>query len=155
MRRWAMLLAVSLVLVLLTFGGASGAGKTQKVTVTLREMSFTPSTVTLQAGVKAEIRLVNSGKVKHEFMVYDKPKGMMSGEEMHKWAEEHSYFKGIELEVEGGGIAVEGEEIFEVEVGAGKSAELTFTPKKTGTFEIGCMVEGHYEAGMKGVLVVK
>lgn len=55
--------------------------------------------------------------------------------------------------MEGGGIEVEGMGIFEV--ATGKSAEVIFTPKKTGTFEIGCLVEGRYEAGMKGVLVVK
>jgi uncharacterized cupredoxin-like copper-binding protein len=36
-----------------------------------------------------------------------------------------------------------------------KLVEVKFTPKKTGTFEIGCHVEGHYEAGMKGSLTIK
>ncbi len=42
-----------------------------------------------------------------------------------------------------------------LEVASNRSAEVKFTPKKTGTFEIGCHVEGHYEAGMKGSLTVK
>ena len=37
----------------------------------------------------------------------------------------------------------------------GKRAELKFTPTRKGTFELACHVEGHYEAGMKDVLVVK
>jgi len=155
MRVWMVILAAGLLLALLPGGGATGAGTTQKVTITMRDFGYSPDKVTLRAGLKARITLVNTGRVKHEFMVYDPPKGMMKGGEMHDWAESRSYFKGVELEVEGGGIAVAGEEIFEVEVGPGRSAELTFTPKKTGTFEMGCMLEDHYERGQKGVLVVK
>ena len=44
---------------------------------------------------------------------------------------------------------------FEVELEKGKGATVLFTPSKKGTFEIGCHVEGHYEAGMKGTFVVK
>ena len=35
------------------------------------------------------------------------------------------------------------------------TTDFKFTPNKKGTFEIGCHVEGHYEAGMKGILTVK
>lgn len=45
--------------------------------------------------------------------------------------------------------------LYETEVQVGRSAVITFTPKKKGTFEYGCHVEGHYEAGMKGTLTVK
>ncbi len=37
----------------------------------------------------------------------------------------------------------------------GKSASLEFTPAKKGSFEFFCMIAGHREAGMKGVIVVK
>lgn len=132
-----------------------GAAKEQKVTITLNEFSFAPAKVALTAGVKAEIRLVNKGKVEHEFMVYTTPKAGTAVMALHEWAEETSYFKGLEVKVEGGGIEVKGKDIYEVEVAAGKSAEVIFTPKKKGMFEIGCLIEGHYEAGMKGVLTVK
>lgn len=155
MRKWMPVLTIAVALTLLMLGGAEGAGKEQKITITLREMSFTPAKVTVQAGTPVEIKLVNSGKVKHEFMVYTTPKAGMAGKELEEWAEDNSYLKGLEVKVEGGGIEVVGKDIFEVEVAPGKSAEVTFTPKKTGTFEIGCHVEGHYEQGMKGVLVVK
>ncbi len=73
------------------------------------------------------------------------PKAGLKGEELHEWSEETNYSKGIEVKVEGGGL----------EVASNRSAEVKFTPKKTGMFEIGCHTEGHYEAGMKSVLVVK
>lgn len=134
---------------------AVAAEKEQKVTITLTEFKFTPAKVTLRAGVPAEIVLVNKGKVEHEFMVYDVPKGKVS--DWDEYIMDTTYFKDIgEVEGEFGGIgAVAGTRIFEVEVKPGRRAELKFTPKKTGTFEIGCHVEGHYEGGMKGTLVVK
>jgi len=150
-------------LLVFSFLGASatGAGE-QKVTVTMVDeggrMVFRPDRVTLQAGVKAEIVLVNKGKVKHEFAVYAMPKAGTSREQLKDWAEGNSYFKDLEVKVEGGGVEVEGTNIFEIEVAAGKSAEVKFTPKKTGTFEIGCLIKDqkdHYASGMKGTLVVK
>ncbi len=154
MRKYVRIFSLTALLVFLALGGAAGAAK-QKVTIALSEMKFTPSKITVQAGSAVEFKLVNRGKQKHEFMVYAPPKAGLDGEELEKWAEENSYFKDLELKVEGGGIEVVGTNIFEVEVDAGKSAELKFTPKRTGTFEIGCHIEGHYEKGMKGTLVVK
>ncbi|MDF2627908.1 MAG: hypothetical protein K0R39_1739 [Symbiobacteriaceae bacterium] len=41
-------------------------------------------------------------------------------------------------------------------VAPGKTGEVTFTaPSRPGTYEFACHVDGHYEKGMKGVLVVK
>ena len=153
MLRWITVLLTLPVAVLAS--GAAGAPSVQKVTLVMDEMSFTPSRVSLQAGLKAEIILTNKGRVKHEFMVYELPKKSLSAEERHKWAVATSYFKGLVVKVEGGGIEVEGRDIFEVEVGRGKSAEVRFMPVKKGTFEIGCLIEGHYEEGMKGTLTVK
>lgn len=149
------ILAVAASLVFLASTWTAGAAKEQKVTITMREYSFSPARVTLQAGVPAEIVLVNKGKIKHEFMVYDTPKGTVSDWDEHVMA--NTYFKDMgEVEGEFEGIgAVAGTRVFEVEVQPGKRAELKFTPTRKGTFEIGCHYEGHYEAGMRGVLVVK
>ncbi|MDQ7848791.1 MAG: cupredoxin domain-containing protein [Armatimonadota bacterium] len=154
MRMYMRVFGLTALLVFFSLGGAAGAAK-QKVTIALSEMKFTPGKITVQAGNPVEFKLVNRGKVKHEFMVYKPPKAGLAGDELEEWAEENSYFKGIEVKVEGGGIEVVGTNIFEVEIDAGKSAEVSFTPKQTGTFEIGCHIEGHYEKGMKGTLVVR
>ena len=154
MGKYVRVFGLTVLLVFLTLAGASGAAK-QKVNIVLSEMKFTPNKITVQAGTSVEFVLVNKGKQKHEFTVYSKPKAGLDADELEEWAEENSYFKGLELKVEGGGIEVVGTNIFEVEIGAGKSAEAVFTPKQTGTFEIGCHVEGHYEKGMKGTLTVK
>ena len=155
MNRKLGILVLALALVLLVFSLAAGAEKKQKVTITMKDFSFTPARVTLQAGVPAEIVLVNKGKVEHEFLVYETPKRKVS--DWDEYAMANTYFKNmgeVEGEFEGLG-AVAGSSIFEVKVLQGKRAELKFTPNRKGTFEIGCHVQGHYEAGMKAVLVVK
>ena len=155
MRR-ALVIAVAAVLVVFfAYGITAGAAKEQKVTITMTDFKFTPGLITLQSGVPAEIVLVNKGVVEHEFMVYVAPKGKVG--DWDEYVMPNTYFTNIgEVEGEFEGLgAVAGTSIFEVEVKKGKTAELKFTPTRKGTFEMGCHVEGHYQAGMKGVLVVK
>ncbi|MDQ7850664.1 MAG: plastocyanin/azurin family copper-binding protein [Armatimonadota bacterium] len=153
---------VTALLVLVALAGPAAPAAKQKVTVTMGEdgprMFFRPAQVTLQAGVETEIVLVNRGKLKHEFMVYAPPKPGTSRDALHEWAEDNNYFKALEVKVEGSGLEVEAKELIEIELAPGRSAEVKFTPKKTGTFEMACLVKDpvdHYQAGMKGTLVVK
>lgn len=133
----------------------AGAGATvQKVALTMRDFGYAPSKVTLQAGVPAEITIVNKGKVTHEFMLHTRP---MGGMPMHEWAEANSYFRGVKVIVGGSGVEVRrhGANIYEINVGAGKTAVVKFTPTRKGAFEYACLIQGHYEQGMKGTLVVE
>lgn len=134
---------------------APGAIKAQKISITMTDYKFTPNKVTLQSGVPVELTLVNKGKVDHEFMVYPAPK--KAPEDWDEYLMPNTFFQNMdEVEVEfpkQGAVA--GTSLFEVELNPGKSATIHFTPNKKGTFEIGCHVEGHYEAGMKGTLTVK
>ncbi len=158
MRKQVQILLITAFLGVLTLGGSTVNGAAvQKVTLTMGEYFFRPSTVTLQAGGPVEITLPNKGKIKHEFMVYQIPKAGLSEKQAHAWAEKTSYFKGLDVTVEGKGVEAEREakDLIEVEVARGGIAVVKFTPKKTGKFEIGCFIEGHYEAGMKGTLIVK
>ncbi len=100
------------------------------------------------------LQLINKGKVEHEFMVgreVEKHEGKPEGFE-------HDFFAGIEVtyKVEEGKVKRE-EHGFEVELEPGGKATLTFTvpQDRKGEWEIGCFVTGHYEAGMKGVLIVR
>ena len=149
-------LILTVLLVSLVPGVVTGAAA-QKVALTIRDFSYTPDKVTLQAGVPVEITIVNKGKVKHEFMLHTKPKVGMSGMRFHEWAEDNSYFKGVQVVAEGSGIEVErkGMNVVEVQIGAGKTAIVKFTPTKKGTFEYACLITGHYEQGQKGTLTVE
>ena len=138
-------------------GAVRGAGA-QQLTITLGDFSITPQKITLEAGVPAEITLVNKGTVVHELMVYPMPKPGLSGTKLHEWAEDNSYFKGLEVSVASGpGIQVErkGPSIVDIEVAAGRSTVVKFTPAKAGVFEMSCQVPGHYEIGMKGTLTIR
>lgn len=146
-------LSTAIAVVVLAAGAVSGAA-VQKFTITMRDFSYSPAKITLQAGVPAEITLINRGKVPHEFMIYDRPRsmGMMMG---HEWVEKTNYFHKVHVTVAGGKVNRHQGEFMELMVAVGKSATLRFTPMKKGTFEFGCMIAGHYEAGQKGVLTVK
>lgn len=145
------------VITLLALSGGAWAAGVQKVTITIRDFSYAPARVTLQSGVPAEFTLVNKGKVAHEWMVYGMPKPgmMMGGEAGHEWVEQANYFHMVPATVSGGKVTRHKGDFMELKVMPGASATITFTPTRKGTFEMGCMIEGHYEAGQHGMLVVK
>lgn len=144
--------------VLLLLAGTAWAAPVQKVKITMRDFGYTPAKVTLQSGVPAELTIVNRGKVTHEFMLYGMPRdmsSMMGGDMGHEWVEKTNYFKGAQVTTSGGKEKRKGGALFELRVSAGKTAIVKFTPVAKGTFEFGCMIADHYEAGQRGVLVIK
>ncbi len=145
------------VITLLAVGGVAWGADVQRVTLIMRDFSYTPAKVTLQSGVPAEITLVNKGKVAHEWMVYGMPKQgmMMGGETGHEWVEQTNFFHMVPVQATNGKVTRHSGDFMEMQVAAGNSATLRFTPTAKGTFEMGCMIEGHYEAGQHGVLTVK
>ncbi len=157
MRNLVMSLIAGAALLLIPAGTIS-AQSTQRITLIMGDFYYKPNRMTLQVGVPAEITLVNRGNKQHEFMVYTRPRPGMSGRRLHDWAEEQTYFKGMTVEVPTApGVKAEyvRNVLVEVMVGAGKTAVLRFTPTRTGTFEMACLIKGHYEAGQKGTFVVR
>ena len=148
---------VGTVLAAVLVAGAAAAAASvvaQQITVTMREFSYTPDRIIVPVGKPVAITLINKGKLPHEFMIYNRPKSMdaMMG---HAWVEQTNYFHGVPAAVVGGKVRRHKGDFLELKVPAGTSATITFTPVKKGTFEFGCMIEDHYEAGQKGVLVVR
>jgi uncharacterized cupredoxin-like copper-binding protein len=124
------------------------------VRITMGEFYFRPDTVTLKAGQEVTIELVNQGSVEHEFMVGrdvhredSRPEGYM-----------HDFFQGLNVRytLDKAEFEQKPEHGTGVEVEPGGRATLTFTvpSDRVGEWEMGCFVPGHYEAGMKGRLVV-
>jgi uncharacterized cupredoxin-like copper-binding protein len=153
---WKRVLILTLTILLgVLVSGTGAGGVAQKITLTMRDFGYAPGKVTLQAGVPAEITIVNKGKVTHEFMLHARPKS--GGTPKHEWAEENSYFRGLQVAVEGSGVEVRrhGANIYEINVSAGKTAVVKFTPTKRGTFEYACLIQGHYEQGMRGLLTIE
>lgn len=125
------------------------------ITVELGDFYFKPVRLELPAGQTVTLQLINKGKVEHEFMIgreveyhEGKPEGF-----------EHDFFAEVKVTytVEKGKVEQEEEHGFEVELEPGGKATLTFTvpADRKGEWEIGCFVPSHYEAGMKGTLIVR
>jgi len=151
--RLALILGTVAVLVLT---GAASGSSVQKVTLTMRDFGFSPQKLTLAQGIPVELTIVNKGKVAHEFMAYEMPRQAMSDREMdHDYIAKINYFRNVEVKATGGKVRRAGKDFIDIRVATGKSVTLAFTPLRKGTFEIGCMLADHYQAGMRGVLVVK
>lgn len=125
-------------------GAAGGA-----VEIEMGNFFFKPETIRVKVGERVTLRLMNRTTVEHEFMAGRRPNPGEGG-----YAED--LFKGVEVAASGGKAERGHGGGFEFEVEPGKTGELTFTaPDRKGTYEIGCFVPGHYQAGMKGKLVVE
>jgi uncharacterized cupredoxin-like copper-binding protein len=100
-------------------------------------MSYSPNRVEVRKGEQIKFVLKNAGELRHEFLIDSAENNARHKAEMEKAPDmEHE---------EGNGKDVDPK----------RSAELLWRFTKAGTFEFACLIPGHYEAGMKGVVVVK
>ncbi|MDQ7844454.1 MAG: hypothetical protein QN141_08635 [Armatimonadota bacterium] len=165
MRHFTIMLGL---LVVLSAGQASAShtgllfGASSRVVMTMSEWKFSPSTITLPAGVSVDLVLENTGIQSHVFMVYPAPKTPYKlTSDWWEYVLERTYFQGMgEIIVHRRyDFVVSGTRLAEVAVEPGKTVTLTFTPVKKGRFEIGCHLPtgggSHYAAGMKGLFIVR
>lgn len=99
-------------------------------------MRFTPAEITLRQGDTIKFVVRNSGKVMHEMVIGTE-------EELKKHAEMMKKHP-----------TMEHEEPYMAHVKPGAREEITWTFTKAGTFMYGCLIPGHFEAGMKGTIKV-
>ena len=99
-------------------------------------MRFTPSEIRVRRGDTVRFVVSNSGKVMHEMVIGTR-------EELEKHAELMKKHPGMEHD-----------EPYMAHVAPGRKEEIAWTFTKRGTFMYGCLVPGHWEAGMKGTIVV-
>lgn len=110
----------------------------QVVTINAKEFKFTPSEIHLNPG-KAKFILINDGAVEHEFEVYEtanRQKLMDAMSANDQKAADSLAMARIKS------------------VSSKQTKESDVVTLKGGTYEIGCHVVGHFEAGMKGTLTV-
>ena len=96
------------------------------------KMRFTPAQFTVRQGETVRFRVKNSGKVMHEMVL-----GTMG--ELKKHAEMMQKHPGMEHE-----------EPYMAHVAPGKTEVMTWQFTKPGEFHYGCLIPGHFEAGMIG-----
>lgn len=127
--------------------GASGGGA---VRIEMTNFAFSPSHLTLRAGQRVTLQLENMSPIEHEFMAGRDP--------MTMGGYTTDLFKGIDVQAKGGTTEHGGHSGgFELKVPPHMGrAELTFVvPDRKGSYEIGCFLPGHYEAGMKATLNIE
>ena len=120
------------------FGREGDPGKVSRtVSVDMSDrMRFTPAELTIKQGETIRFRVKNSGKVMHEMVI-----GTM--DELKKHAETMKKHPGMEHD-----------EPFMAHVAPGKTETMVWQFTRPGEFHYGCLVPGHFEAGMIGKVKV-
>jgi uncharacterized cupredoxin-like copper-binding protein len=111
------------------------------VQVVMREgdgkMVFVPDRVEVRRGEQVRFVLQNKGELEHEFVLATREENLKHAEEMKKNPD------------------MEHDDPNAKRVKPSKKDELVWRFTKRGTFEFGCLIPGHREAGMTGTIVVK
>jgi uncharacterized cupredoxin-like copper-binding protein len=111
------------------------------IQVTMREidgkMVYIPDRVEVKKGEQIRFLLRNSGRLDHEFLLATTEENLKHAEEMKKNPDmEHDEPNGKRL-------------------APNKADEIVWRFTKPGQFEFGCLIPGHREAGMTGIIIVK
>jgi uncharacterized cupredoxin-like copper-binding protein len=100
-------------------------------------MSFVPDRVEARKGEQIKFVIRNEGKLDHELLIDSFANNQKHKAEMEKHPEmTHEEPNGARLK-------------------PSARRELIWRFTKAGTFEFACLIPGHYEAGMKGVIQVR
>lgn len=117
---------------------ASISAATRTVEVAMGDsMRFKPERIETRQGETIRFVVRNQGQVKHEFV-------LGTPAELKKHAALMAKFPQMEHD-DPNAMSVE----------PGKTAEFAWTFAKTGNFDFACLVPGHFEAGMKGRIIVR
>lgn len=116
-------------------GNAKAVVRTIEVKMT-DKMRFTPDRIEVQQGETIRLVHFNDGKIMHEFVLGTKA-------ELDEHAALMKKFPGMEHD-----------EPYMAHVAPGKKGEIVWTFNRAGEFDFGCLLPGHYEAGMVGKIIV-
>lgn len=118
------------------------AGDAKSVTRTIKvamsdQMRFSPNQIAVKQGETIRFSVANSGKVKHELMLGTEKEIKEHNELMKKNPE------------------MEHDEPSQVSVPPGGTGEIIWKFTKAGEVDFACLMPGHFDAGMKGRVLVK
>jgi uncharacterized cupredoxin-like copper-binding protein len=100
-------------------------------------MRFTPETIRVKQGQTVRFKVTNGGKLMHEMVIG-------TGEELNEHAELMKKFPNMEHD-----------EANMAHVAPGTTEDIVWQFTKAGDFSFGCLVPGHFDAGMKGTISVR
>ncbi|HEX2831046.1 MAG TPA: cupredoxin family protein [Burkholderiales bacterium] len=101
------------------------------------QMRFKPGSIQVKRGETVRLEVTNAGKVMHEMVL-----GTMK--ELQEHAELMRKHPGMEHD-----------EPYMAHVAPGKTERIVWSFDKPGEFYYGCLIPGHFEAGMVGRVVVR
>lgn len=116
-------------------GDAKHATRTVEVRM-LDTMRFVPGVINVAEGETIRLVIRNAGRVQHELVIGTR-----------KELEEHA---ALMMKFPG----MEHDEPYMAHVRPGKSGGLTWSFNRPGEFEFGCLIAGHFQAGMIGKIKV-
>jgi len=119
--------------------GIAGDVKAARRTVEFRmsdKMRFTPDSLEVRQGETIRLIVRNNGRQMHEFVLGTKA-------ELDEHAALMVKFPGMEHD-----------EPYMAHVAPGKSGQIVWTFNRPGEFDFGCLIPGHYQAGMVGKIRV-
>lgn len=123
-------------------------GKKSEVTRTIRivatDMKFDRKTITVKAGETIRFVVVNKGEQVHDLTL-----GTPVIQAAHRKSMMKMMNNGMDLE------KMDHSDPNAVMVKPGETKELIWKFSKARSFEFGCNVPGHYEAGMKGSITIR
>lgn len=108
---------------------------TQIVRVEMAEFAFHPAAIALTAGRPVRLVFANRGRLAHQFQA--------------------DYLRALPARVWDDATLAEVPGLTFVRVEPAGTASIEFYPRRRGRFAFACTIEGHSEAGMRGVLEVK
>ena len=119
--------------------GIAGDATAAKRSIEVRmgdNMRFTPERIDVRLGETLRLRVHNTGKVMHEFVIGNKAENAKHAELMVKFPD------------------MEHDEPYMAHVSPGRTGEIVWTFNRVGSFEFACLIAGHYQAGMVGTINV-
>ena len=99
-------------------------------------MRFEPDSLVVKQGETVRLLVTNDGRLKHELVIGTKPVLEDHAALMKKFPN------------------MEHDEPYMVHVAPGGTGEIVWTCNRAGDFDFGCLIAGHYEAGMVGKIKV-
>jgi len=123
-----------LTLLFVPLGAMDGARAeaARPISIALTDYAFTPGMLDLKAGTTYQLHFVNSGSKDHNFSAPE-------------------FFAGAQIAADDQAKLSKGI----VELGGGKSVDITVTPEQAGTFTVECTHFMHKMMGMHGNIVVQ
>ncbi len=109
----------------------------REIVVEMGDRFYKPKAIEVKRGEQVRFVIRNDGHEDHEFLLDSTEANLKHAEVMKKNpGMEHAEPNGIQL-------------------APNKSGEIVWKFTKAGTFEFSCLIEGHREDGMTGIVVVK